>query len=103
MRAAERLRRLRSVAFSRTPPPYCEFFAIGVERALQCRSPGRSVPSAGGVMAKRKNADRKIRYAVVGMGYISQAAVLPAFQHARRNSELTAIVSDDPEKQEELS
>jgi glucose-fructose oxidoreductase len=55
-------------------------------------------------MAKRKNAGSgKIRYAVVGMGYISQAAVLPAFHNARRNSELTAIVSDDPEKQQELS
>jgi glucose-fructose oxidoreductase len=37
------------------------------------------------------------------MGYISQAAVLPAFRHARRNSELAAIVSDDPSKREELS
>ncbi|HEY2797462.1 MAG TPA: Gfo/Idh/MocA family oxidoreductase [Thermoanaerobaculia bacterium] len=41
---------------------------------------------------------RKIRYAVVGLGYISQAAVLPAFRHARKNSELAAIVSDDPTK-----
>jgi hypothetical protein len=33
---------------------------------------------------------RKIRYAVVGLGYISQAAVLLAFRHARRNSVLAA-------------
>src|SRR5438105_2516048 len=45
---------------------------------------------------------QKIRYAVVGLGYISQAAVLPAFRHAE-NSELTALVSDDPEKLEKLS
>ena len=40
----------------------------------------------------------RVRYAVVGQGYISQIAVLPAFAHARRNSELTALVSDDPRK-----
>src|SRR5688572_10177297 len=45
----------------------------------------------------------KTRYAVVGLGYISQVAVLPAFAHARENSELTALVSDDPEKLEVLS
>lgn len=41
---------------------------------------------------------RKIRYAVVGLGYIAQVAVLPAFAHAAGNSELAALVSDDPEK-----
>lgn len=46
---------------------------------------------------------KKIRYAVVGLGYISQIAVLPAFQHARENSELAALVSDDPEKLKALS
>jgi glucose-fructose oxidoreductase len=40
----------------------------------------------------------KVRYAVVGLGHIAQVAVLPAFRHARRNSELVALVSDDPEK-----
>jgi len=39
----------------------------------------------------------KIRYAVVGLGYIAQSAVLPSFKHAK-NSELAALVSDDPEK-----
>jgi predicted dehydrogenase len=41
---------------------------------------------------------RKIRYAVVGLGNIAQAAVLPAFAHARVNSQLTALISDDPQK-----
>jgi predicted dehydrogenase len=45
---------------------------------------------------------RKIRYAVVGLGYISQIAVLPAFTHAAKNSELTALVSDDAEKLKKL-
>jgi predicted dehydrogenase len=45
---------------------------------------------------------RRVRYAVVGLGHIAQAAVLPAFAHARANSELVALVSDDPVKQREL-
>jgi glucose-fructose oxidoreductase len=52
------------------------------------------------VMAR---ADKKIRYAVVGMGHIAQVAVLPAFAHARRNSVLTAIVSGDSTKRREVS
>jgi predicted dehydrogenase len=41
-----------------------------------------------------------IRYAVVGLGHIAQVAVLPAFAHAKRNSRLTALVSDDPRKRQ---
>jgi glucose-fructose oxidoreductase len=51
----------------------------------------------------RKKSDQKIRYAVVGLGYIAQVAVLPAFKHASRNSELSALISDDPQKLRELS
>ena len=40
----------------------------------------------------------KVRYAIVGLGHIAQIAVLPAFAHARRNSVLTALVSDDSTK-----
>jgi glucose-fructose oxidoreductase len=39
-----------------------------------------------------------VRYAVVGLGHIAQVAALPAFGHAKRNSELVALVSDDPVK-----
>ncbi len=46
---------------------------------------------------------RKVRYAVVGLGYIAQVAVLPAFAHARSNSMLTALVSGDPKKLKSLS
>lgn len=52
--------------------------------------------------ADKTNGRRKVRYAVVGLGYISQIAVLPAFQHAKENSELTALVSGDEEKLREL-
>jgi predicted dehydrogenase len=44
---------------------------------------------------------QKVRYAVVGLGHISQVAVLPAFAHAE-NSELCALVSSDPVKLREL-
>lgn len=45
---------------------------------------------------------QKIRYAVVGLGYIAQVAVLPAFAKAK-NSELAALVSDDAVKLRKLS
>ena len=45
---------------------------------------------------------RKVRYAVVGLGYIAQVAVLPGFRHARGNSVLTGLVSDDPVKIQKL-
>jgi glucose-fructose oxidoreductase len=51
-------------------------------------------------MPRRKTGP--IRYAVVGLGYIAQAAVLPAFAHARRNSRLHALISGDPVKLAEL-
>jgi glucose-fructose oxidoreductase len=35
----------------------------------------------------------RIRYAVVGEGYIAQAAILPSFRNASKNSQLTALVS----------
>jgi glucose-fructose oxidoreductase len=44
----------------------------------------------------------KVRYAVVGLGHIAQAAVLPAFRNASENSELVALVSDNPEKLKKL-
>ncbi|MBW4616974.1 MAG: Gfo/Idh/MocA family oxidoreductase [Desmonostoc vinosum HA7617-LM4] len=48
------------------------------------------------------NEKQKIRYAVVGLGWFAQDAALPAFVHTD-NSELVALVSDDPTKREELS
>jgi predicted dehydrogenase len=52
--------------------------------------------------SNRSSGDR-IRYAVVGLGHIAQNAILPAFAHAQENSELTALVSDDPAKLRALS
>ena len=55
---------------------------------------------AGRTQQKRSG---KVRYAVVGLGHIAQVAVLPAFRHARRNSVLAGLVSDDPTKRRLLS
>jgi glucose-fructose oxidoreductase len=54
--------------------------------------------------ARRSRSPRRprVRYAVVGLGHIAQGAVLPAFAHAP-NSELTALISDDPTKLRQLS
>src|SRR5262245_38482252 len=52
-------------------------------------------------MAKRSGGP--VRYAVVGLGHIAQVAMLPAFAHARRNSRLAALVSDDGTKLKSLS
>jgi predicted dehydrogenase len=49
----------------------------------------------------QSSSPRKVRYAVVGLGHIAQVAILPAFAHAE-NSQVTALVSDDPEKLEKL-
>jgi predicted dehydrogenase len=46
--------------------------------------------------------NKKIRYAVVGLGHIAQTAVLPAFKHAE-NSELATLVTGNPEKDHKLS
>ncbi|HEY7640551.1 MAG TPA: Gfo/Idh/MocA family oxidoreductase [Steroidobacteraceae bacterium] len=61
-------------------------------------------------MARRPSRSRKttsqgksVRYAVIGLGHIAQAAVLPAFKHAKRNSTLAALVSGDPKKLKQLS
>jgi len=45
--------------------------------------------------------NRKIRYAVVGQGYFSQMAILPAFEHSK-NSELVALVSGHRDKLKKL-
>jgi glucose-fructose oxidoreductase len=52
-------------------------------------------------MASQKK-QTAVRYAVVGQGYIAQAAVLPAFAHARSNSRLVALISGDEKKRREL-
>jgi predicted dehydrogenase len=51
----------------------------------------------------RTTSPKLVNYAVVGLGHIAQNAVLPAFAHARRNSRLAALVSDDPRKLKTLA
>jgi len=44
---------------------------------------------------------KSVRYAVVGLGWIAQEVVLPAFEHSA-HSELTALVTGDADKAREL-
>ncbi len=46
----------------------------------------------------KTSSSKTVRYAVIGLGHIAQAAVLPAFRHAKRNSSLAAFVSGDTKK-----
>jgi hypothetical protein len=50
-------------------------------------------PSPGGTNESTQ-VQRKVRYAVLGLGHLAQVAVLPAFKNAP-NSEVVAIVSGD--------
>lgn len=51
--------------------------------------------------AKDTSESKKIRYAVVGLGWIAQETILPAFDGAK-NSELCAFITDDADKAEAL-
>ena len=53
--------------------------------------------------ASTKRTTQKIRYGIVGLGYISQIAVLPAFRNVHSNSTVTALVSGDETKLKSLS
>jgi glucose-fructose oxidoreductase len=68
----------------------------GLQRAESQRAESQRAKTAG-------KARSKIRYAVVGLGHIAQTAVLPAFENARKNSVLAALVSEDETKLRELS
>jgi predicted dehydrogenase len=65
---------------------------------------GRKISKNSSANTSEKNTpQKKIRYAVVGLGFISQAAILPAFAHAKGNSELVALVSGDDTKLKKLA
>ena len=51
---------------------------------------------------QRQARERKIRYAVAGLGHLAQVAVLPAFRQTK-NSELVSLISGDATKRTELS
>jgi predicted dehydrogenase len=59
-------------------------------------------PRAGRPARRASDRREPVRYAVVGLGWIAQSAILPAFANARRNSVLAALVSDDPTKLRKL-
>jgi len=51
---------------------------------------------------KKPDNSGPLRFAVIGLGHIAQAAVLPAFRHARPHVELAALVSGTPAKLKKL-
>jgi predicted dehydrogenase len=53
-------------------------------------------------MKRNSRSAEPLRFAVVGLGHIAQAAVLPAFRHARPHAELSALVSGTPAKLKKL-
>ncbi len=53
-------------------------------------------------MTRAQRGPKRIRYAVVGLGHISQVALLPAMAKAKANSELAALVSGDRTKLRQL-
>jgi predicted dehydrogenase len=61
-----------------------------------------------GITATRRSGSRgpavssRVRYAVVGLGWFAQTAILPAFAHASRNSKLVALFSGDAEKRRKI-
>jgi predicted dehydrogenase len=67
--------------------------------AMKAKSPKRPAGKSAG---RARTSARPLRFAVVGLGHIAQAAVLPAFRHARGYAELTALVSGDKSKLRKL-
>jgi predicted dehydrogenase len=62
----------------------------------------KALPRSGRTAKRLALSGKVIRYAVIGLGYISQVAALPAFANARPNSRLVALVSDNDEKLSKL-
>ena len=60
--------------------------------------PSSRIPRSRTSPGASTSAAKKVRYAVVGLGHLAQIAVIPAFAHAKENSELVALVSGDPTK-----
>jgi predicted dehydrogenase len=67
-------------------------------RAFVARGSRTGKPPTVKAAGARAKGQRRVRYAVIGLGHIAQAAVLPAFAHARFTSELVAVISGDPKK-----
>ena len=53
-------------------------------------------------MKRASKTAHPLRFAVIGLGHIAQAAVLPAFKHAKSHAHLAALVSDTPAKLRQL-
>ncbi len=74
----------------------------GAARINRPRSAFRLRSAAETGMRAKRVVGRKVRYAVVGGGWISQAAFMPGVAQTG-NSEMTAIVTGDPQKADALA
>jgi predicted dehydrogenase len=79
----------------------CHFLRMSIASQTRCTMVKSKAYRNGNGRQKRDR--NKVRYAVVGLGYISQDATLPAFSNARKNSEVRALVTADPIKARRLS
>jgi glucose-fructose oxidoreductase len=70
-------------------------------RPVVGKRPSRRAPSARAAKPGARNGER-VRFAVVGLGYFAQNAILPAFAHARQSCELVALFSDEEKKRDKL-
>src|SRR5437660_1483508 len=88
-------KRIAACGLSSSPLPPGERGERALSRERQNRTERRAF--------MKDKSRKKVRYAVVGLGWFAQEAALPAFANARDNSELAALVTGDPTKAKELS
>jgi len=75
---------------------------MAIELVMATKRAGKkAVRRKSSTKTARSSGARTLGYAVIGLGHISQVAVLPAFAHAS-NSRLVALVSGDAKKREAL-
>jgi glucose-fructose oxidoreductase len=73
-----------------------------VEEILEELSPFPNGLTPDDDLVPRPGPAPRLRWAVVGLGHFAQSAILPAFAHVKHDHLLTALVTHDPNKGEEL-
>jgi predicted dehydrogenase len=80
------------------------FDSLGPRETVKPTADSNNVRAFGNLIVPQKPLkNSKVRYAVVGLGWIAQESFLPGFRNATKNSEVVALVTDDPEKARKLS
>lgn len=68
---------------------------------MNAENPSPSPSASSDEKPETENSNRQVGYAVIGLGHITQVAVLPGFAQAK-NSKLVALVSGDKKKLQTL-